>query len=307
MLFGLAIDFVMRAAADKNNSGLTLIPRRSSRYPEVKLADLDYADDIALFEESETKMAKTTEAIRVAAGKLGLQMSFKKTEILPSQHQSSNTTPAVPLGNEGIIKVVDHFKYLGAYSSADGSNAKEINHRIGKASGIFRELDMVWKDRYINLSTKLKFYNACVLSTLLYAAECWSLTERDEARLDAFDMRCQRKILRIKWSQHVTNKYIRSVTKQPQLTNLIRNRRLKWFGHLLRMDSNRIPKRLHLWKPSHGRRRRGRPRTKWIDVIQRDLRNLGFGWTIEEAEVAAQDRTVWRILTSQEAMQCRYT
>ena len=140
MLFGLAIDFVMRAAVDKNNSGLTLIPRRSSRYPEVKLADLDYADDIALFEESETKMAETTEAIRVAAGKLGLQMSFKKTEILPIQHQSSKTTPAVPLGNEGIIKVVDHFKYLGAYSSADGSNAKEINHRIGKASGTFRRI-----------------------------------------------------------------------------------------------------------------------------------------------------------------------
>ena len=128
---------------------------------------------------------------------------------------------------------------------------------------------------------QIEILHACILSTLLYAAECWSLTERDEARLDAFDMRCQRKILRIKWSEHVTNKHIRSVTKQPQLTNLIRNRRLKWFGHLLRMDSNRIPKRLHLWKPSNGRQRRGRPRTKWIDVIQRDLRNLGFGWTIE--------------------------
>lgn len=49
MLFGLAIDFVMRAAVDKNNCGLTLTPRGSSRYPEVKLADLDYADDIAPF------------------------------------------------------------------------------------------------------------------------------------------------------------------------------------------------------------------------------------------------------------------
>ena len=166
MLFWLAIDFVMRAAVDKNSSGLTLIPRRSSRYPEVKLADLDYADDITLFEESETKMAETTEAIRATAGKLGLQMSFKKTEILPIQHQFHRTTPAVPLGNEGIIKVVDHFKYLGAYSTADGSNAKEINHRIGKASGTFRELDMVWKDRCINLSTKMKFYMCLVHFTI---------------------------------------------------------------------------------------------------------------------------------------------
>ena len=50
-----------------------------------------------------------------------------------------------------------------------------------------------------------------------------------------------------------------------------------------------------------GKRKRGRPRTKWTDIIQRDLLNLGFGWPIEEAEMAAQDRTVWRIVTSQAA------
>ena len=110
MLFGLAIDFVMRSAVGKNNRGLTLIPRQSSRYPEGKLADLDYADDIALFEESENTMAETTGAIRATAGKLGLQMSFKKTEILPIHRQPRITIPAVPLENEGIIKVVDHFK-----------------------------------------------------------------------------------------------------------------------------------------------------------------------------------------------------
>ena len=186
----------MRSAVDKNNRGLTLIPQRSSRYPEVKLADLYYADDIALIEEAENTMAETIEAIRATAGKLGLQMSFKKTEILPIGLQPSKTVPAVPLGNEEIIKVVDNFKYLRAYCSADGTNAKELNHRLGKASGTFKELDAVWKNRYINSSTKRKFYNACVLSTLLYAAECWNLTERDETRLDAFDMRCQRKILR---------------------------------------------------------------------------------------------------------------
>ena len=147
----------------------------------------------------------------------------------------------------------------------------------------------------------MKFYNSCVLSTLLYAAECWSLTERDEARLDAFDMRCQRKILRIVWSQHITNKYVRSLTKQPVLSNTIRKRRLQWFGHLQRMDNNRIPKRLYQWTPTHGKRRPGRPRTTWKNVIQRDLRKLGTEWSTEEAEVAAQDRSVWKYLSSQAA------
>ena len=127
----------MRAAVDANNSGLILTPRCSSRYPEVRLPDLDYADDIALFEDSDLKMANTTEAIHATAGKLGLKMSFKKTEILPIGH--SCTTPSiVPLGDEGNIKVVQHFKYLGACCSADGTNTKELNHRVGKAAGAFK-------------------------------------------------------------------------------------------------------------------------------------------------------------------------
>ena len=63
-----------------------------------------YADDIALFEASEAAMAETTEAIRNIAGKLGLQMSYKKTEILPIG-SATTLNPVVPLGDEGNIKV----------------------------------------------------------------------------------------------------------------------------------------------------------------------------------------------------------
>ena len=75
-MFRLAIDFMIRQAVDKSNRGITLIPRRSSRYPEVRLSNT------ALFEESDTRMAKTTEAIRTTAAKLELHMSFKKTELM---------------------------------------------------------------------------------------------------------------------------------------------------------------------------------------------------------------------------------
>ena len=119
-------------------------------------------------------------------------MSFKKTEIMSVGHNPQKDV-TVPLGDEGNIKVVDHFKYMGAYSNSDGNNTKELNYRTGKATGVFKELDKVWKNRYINLQTKMQFYNACVLSTLLYGAECWILKDRDENRFAAFDMRCQRR------------------------------------------------------------------------------------------------------------------
>ena len=132
-----------------------------------------------------------------------------------------------------------------------------------------------------------------VLSTLLYGAECWSLRDRDEKRLDAFDMRCQRKILKVKWSQHIRNDDIRQKTRQPQLTKIIRKRRLQWFGHVQRMDNTRLPLRLYRWEPTHGQRKPGRPRTTWRDVIRRDIDIILPGWTVEEAEVATRDRKLW--------------
>ena len=61
----------------------------------------------------------------------------------------------------------------------------------------------------------MQFYNACVMSTLLYGAECWTLKDKYENRLHVFDMRCQRKILKIRWSQYVRNINIRKKTNQP--------------------------------------------------------------------------------------------
>ena len=92
--------------------------------------------------------------------------------------KSTSPNSIVPLGNEGNIKVVEHFKYLGAFASANDTNFKELNNIIGKAAGAFRELEKVWKDWHLNLDIKMKFYNSCVLSTLLYAAECWSLCRK---------------------------------------------------------------------------------------------------------------------------------
>ena len=111
-------------------------------YPKVKLADLDCADDTALFEETEIEMAKTTEAIRKICRETWSQDELQKTAIM-SIGQASVPNPIVLLGNEGLIKVVDHFIYLGAFCSANGTNVKELNSRIRKASAAFRELDKV--------------------------------------------------------------------------------------------------------------------------------------------------------------------
>ena len=84
----------MKTTVDAQNTGLTLIPRRSSssRYPQINLPDQDYADDIALFlEENEMSMAKTTEAIRQSVSKLGLMIRYEKTEFCPLDSMASQS------------------------------------------------------------------------------------------------------------------------------------------------------------------------------------------------------------------------
>ena len=94
-MFGLDIDFMMRQAVDKSNRGITIILYLGG----VQDTQMwDYADDIALFEESDTRMAETTEVIRTTAGKLGLHMSFKETELMLIG-KSTSPNPIVPLEN----------------------------------------------------------------------------------------------------------------------------------------------------------------------------------------------------------------
>ena len=81
-------------------------------------------------------------------------------------------------------------------------------------------------------------YRALVVSVLLYRSEALSTTLADRRRLDVFDMLCQWRLLRVFWQHHISNRSIRERTTQPTASSLLRQRRLRWFGHLHRMPSS---------------------------------------------------------------------
>ena len=121
-------------------------------------------------------------------------------------------------------------------------------------------------------------YRALVVSVLLYGSEAWTTTLADRRRLDVFDMRCQRRLLRVFWQQHVSNQSIRERTKQPTTASLLRQHRLRWLGHFHRMPSSLPVRRFFDFNPNiHGwKRPRGRPKTKWADSIKHDLHSAGL-------------------------------
>ena len=195
------------------------------------------------------------------------------------------------LPNQDALENVQNFNYLGSTISRSGDMSPELNNRLGRAASTFNNLLPIMRQKSIRLSTKLAIYRAAVITTLLYGAEAWNTTVAEEKRLAAFHTRCLRRILGVSWYDRMTNKEVFDRTGDTSLIDYLRQKRLRWLGHVVRMSPERLPIRLLFWNPC-GRRRPGRQRMRWQDSITRDLQS---SISFEEAVTAAQsDRSAWR-------------
>jgi len=100
------------------------------------------------------------------------------------------------------------------------------------------QLTSVWRKSRLSLRTKLRLYNALVVSVLLYSAETWTLTKSDEQKLKSFQMSCLRRILGICWFDFVPNVSVMNQTQQQSIHNRIRDRRISVFGHVRRLQES---------------------------------------------------------------------
>ena len=116
---------------------------------------------------------------------------------------------------------------------------------MAKVSASFRRLrQILWNNHHVSMRVKGKIYRAIVLSTLLYAAEAWTVYRRQVKKLHAFMMRHLRSIMKITWMDKVTNKEIFERTGLPSLEDLLIRKNLRWTGHLMRMSPDRLPKQV---------------------------------------------------------------
>ena len=144
----------------------------------------------------------------------------------------------------------------------------------------------------MTVKTKMAVYNACVLSTLLYGSEAWTTYTHQEKRLNTFHLRSLRRILGISWQDKVTNTEVLSRAGLPSMHTLLRQRRLRWLGHVRRMEDGRIPKDILYGELATGKRKTGRPQLRFKDVCKRDMKALDMD--IDSWEDLASDRSGWR-------------
>ena len=174
------------------------------------------------------------------------------------------------------IEVVRSFTYLGSDLNAKGGSEAEIQRRIVMTGGTFNRLyEKFFKRHDIPLKIKMRTFNACVIPVLLYGAESWSITSAMEHKLISAENKWLRRLLRVSYKEHITNVEIRRRTGQPSVVNIIRKRRMKWAGHVMRMEDKRPTKKAFLYKPE-GKRNPGRPRRRWMDCLEKDLEAAGM-------------------------------
>ena len=136
-------------------------------------------------------------------------------------------------------------------------------------------LDSILESRDITLPTKVRLVKAMVFPVVMYGCESWTIKEAEHRRIDAFELWCWRRLLRVPWMARTSNHSIlREISPEYSLERLMLKLKLQLFGHLMqRVDS--FEKTLMLGK-IEGRRRKGRRRMRWLDGIT-DLMDMGLG------------------------------
>ena len=175
------------------------------------------------------------------------------------------------------IEEIDNFKYLGSYITTNGSINMEISTRLAMAAQAFNKLGKIWKSSSLQLRTKLKLYKSNVRSVLFYATETWKTNAKIESRLRGFEGRCLRRILRINWEDHISNREVRRKTGINCINEEIKKRRWRWLGHILRMSNKRPPSIALKWTPP-GKRKRGRPMGNWRRTMEEKVKAANKTW-----------------------------
>ena len=164
--------------------------------------NLRYADDTTIMAESEEELKSLLMKVKEQSEKVGLKCNIQETKIMASGPITSRQIDGE------TVETVSDFVFLGFKITADGDCSHEIKRYLLLGRKVMTNLDSIFKSRDITLPTKVCLVQAVVFLVVMYGCESWTVKKAERRRLDAFELWCWRRLLRVLWTARRSNQSI---------------------------------------------------------------------------------------------------
>ena len=208
------------AGLDETQAGIKIAGRN--------INNLRYADDTTLMAESEEELKSLLMKMKEESEKVGLKINIQRMKIMASGPITSRQI------NGKTVEAVADFIFLGSKITADGDFSHEIKRRLLLGRKVMTNLDSTFKTRDITLPTKVHLVKAMVFPVVMYGCESWTVKKAECRRIDAFELWCWRRLLRVPWTARRSNQpIVKEISPGISLEGMMLNLKLQYFGHLM--------------------------------------------------------------------------